>query len=97
MVNDFSTNNAAYFDSDGKLVTHNYKDLLSDSAFSKNLNLLKGVKNNFGTYQTLGNIIINDPASGSDEGYRDYVRKSDLNNGMETVHYVWNEITYDRE
>jgi alpha-L-fucosidase 2 len=97
MVNDFSTNNAAYFDSDGKLVTHNYKDLLSDSAFSKNLNLLKGVKNNFGTYQTLGNIIINDPASGSDEGYRDYVRKSDLNNGMETVHYVWNEITFDRE
>lgn len=97
MVNDFSTNNAAYSDSDGKLVTHNYKDLLSDSAFSKNLNLLKGVKNNFGTYQTLGNIIINDPASGSDEGYRDYVRKSDLNNGMETVHYVWNEITFDRE
>ena len=97
MVNDFSTNNAAYFDSDGKLVTHNYKDLLSDSAFSKNLNLLKGVKNNFGTYQTLGNIIINDPASSSDEGYRDYVRKSDLNNGMETVHYVWNEITFDRE
>ena len=97
MVNDFSTNNAAYFDSDGKLVTHNYKDLLSNSAFSKNLNLLKGVKNNFGTYQTLGNIIINDPASGSDEGYRDYVRKSDLNNGMETVHYVWNEITFDRE
>lgn len=97
MVNDFSTNNAAYFDSDGKLVTHNYKDLLSDSAFSKNLNLLKGVKNNFGTYQTLGNIIINDPASGSDEGYRDYVRRSDLNNGMETVHYVWNGITYDRE
>ena len=70
---------------------------MSDSAFSKNLNLLKGVKNNFGTYQTLGNIIINDPASGSDEGYRDYVRKSDLNNGMETVHYVWNEITFDRE
>lgn len=97
MVNDFSTNNAAYFDSDGKLVTHNYKDLLSNSAFSKNLNLLKGVKNNFGTYQTLGNIIINDPASCSDEGYRDYVRKSDLNNGMETVHYVWNEITFDRE
>lgn len=97
MVNDFSTNNAAYSDSDGKLVTHNYKDLLSDSAFSKNLNLLKGVKNNFGTYQTLGNIIINDPASGSDEGYRDYVRKSDLNNGMETVHYVWNEITFDRD
>ncbi len=97
MINDFSTNNAAYFDSDGKLVTHNYKDLLSNSAFSKNLNLLKGVKNNFGTYQTLGNIIINDPASGSDEGYRDYVRKSDLNNGMETVHYVWNEITFDRE
>lgn len=97
MVNDFSTNNAAYFDDSGKLVTHNYKDLLNDSAFSKNLDLLKGVKNNFGTYQTLGNVIINDPASGSDDGYSDYVRKSDLNNGVESVHYVWNEITYDRE
>lgn len=97
MVNDFSTNNAAYLDDSGKLVTHNYKDLLNDSAFSKNLDLLKGVKNNFGTYQTLGNVIINDAASGSDDGYSDYVRKSDLNNGVESVHYVWNEITYDRE
>lgn len=97
MVNDFSSKNAAYFDASGKLVTHNYKDLLNDSVFSKNLDMLKGVKGNFGTYQTLGNIIINDPATGSDKGYSGYVRKSNLNNGMETVHYLWNEITYDRE
>lgn len=97
MVNEFASKDAAYFDSNGKLVTKNYTDLLGDSVFSKNLDMLKGVKNNFGTYQTLGNIIIKDPAPGSDEGYSGYVRKSDINNGLETVHYAWDGITYDRE
>lgn len=97
MVNEFSSKNAAHFDSNGKLVTQNYTDLLGDSVFSKNLDMLKGVKNNFGTYQTLGNIIIHDPASGADEGYSGYVRKSDINNGVETVHYVWDGTTYERE
>lgn len=97
MVNEFSEKKAAHFDSNGKLVTQNYTDLLSDSVFSKNLNMLKGEKSNFGSYQTLGNIRITDPASGSGNEYSDYLRKTDLNNSIGSVHYVSNGITYDRE
>ncbi len=97
MVNEFSKNKAAHFDDNGKLITQNYTDLLSDSTFTKNLNMLKGEKNNFGSYQTLGNIRITDRTPASSTEYSDYVRKTDLNNSIGSVHYVSNGVTYDRE
>ena len=86
MVNEFSEKKAAHFDDNGKLVTQNYTDLLSDSSFSKNLNMLKGEKNNFGSYQTLGNIRITDRTSASDTEYSDYLRKTDLDNSIGSGH-----------
>lgn len=61
MVTEFANTKAAYFDADGKLITADYTDLTQDSAFMSDLDKLKGVKTNFGTYQTLSNIYLTDP------------------------------------
>ena len=63
MVSDFSKNSAAYVETEsGEIISADYLDLTQDSDFIKNLNLLKGEKNHFGSYQTLGNIVMEDPA-----------------------------------
>ncbi len=63
MVSDFSKNSAAYIDSTtGEIISENYTNLTADSEFSKLLEVLKGEKRNFGTYQTLGNIVLSDPS-----------------------------------
>lgn len=96
-VNVFSANKAAYLDDNGKLVTDNYVDLTKDKSFSANLEILKGVKSDFGTYQTLGDIMISDPAADADSGYTNYLRKSDINSAIESVSYEKDGITYNRE
>lgn len=57
-VIDFSQNNAAHFEN-GKLVTANYPE--ESDELKEGINGLMGSKNNFGDYQTLGNIMIAEP------------------------------------
>ncbi len=95
MVNDFADNSAAYKDSNGNIISNNYRDLLGDSSFTSNLDKLKGEKSNFGSYQTFGNLNITDPSNNN--SYSDYIRESDINRAVQTVSYVQNGVTYTRE
>ena len=54
---DFSNNRAAYVDANGKLITHNY----DDSGVKELIDRFGGDRTHFGSYQTLSNILINDP------------------------------------
>jgi alpha-L-fucosidase 2 len=95
MVTDFAENKAAYVDDSGKIVSNNYTDLLNDSAFSSNLEKLKGEKNNFGSYQTFGNLVIDNPQGTNT--YSNYLRTSDINRAVETVTYTQDGVDYKRE
>ncbi len=94
MVTDFSENSSAYM-SGSDVVASDYKDLLNDAEFSADLDKLKGEKDNFGSYQTFGNLIIKDKVSGS--AYSDYMRTSDINRAVETVSYMQDGVSYSRE
>lgn len=63
---------------------------------------LFGEKSNFGSYQTLEDIYISDPTVAGDtvDGkatYSNYKRTLDLNEGVVTVSYRQNGVTYTRE
>ncbi|MBE5936574.1 MAG: glycoside hydrolase family 95 protein, partial [Lachnospiraceae bacterium] len=95
MVNDFAENKAAYKDANGKIVANDFPDLTNDSSFMDNLNKLKGVKNNFGTYQSLGDIEISDLDNSDD--YSGYLRTSNISEAIQTVTYEKNGVNYKRE
>ena len=59
------------------------------------MNSLFGEKSNFGSYQTLGDILISDLKE--NDSYTDYKRVLDLNNGMVSVSYKQDGVTYTRE
>ena len=94
MVTDFSENNQAYMNG-SNVVASDYRDLLNDSEFSANLDRLKGEKDNFGSYQTFGNLMIKDKTSAS--SYSDYMRISDINRAVESVSYTQDGVEYERE
>lgn len=54
----FTNNKSAYIDGSGNIISNNYSN---SSEVTSLINQLKGEKNNFGTYQTLGNIYIDNP------------------------------------
>ena len=56
-MNEFSKNDAAHFNSTGKLITKDYGNEEKDG-IKPLIESLRGTKNNFGSYQTLGNIEI---------------------------------------
>lgn len=55
-MNEFTANNKAYVDGNGKVVTSNYKS--NAQYISQAIENLKGEKNNFGSYQTFGSFFI---------------------------------------
>lgn len=65
-MTEFTENSSSYIDPEtGKVVAHNYPDGIQpggSSDIAKKIDSLKGEKNNFGSYQSLGNIMIEDPA-----------------------------------
>lgn len=65
-MTDFTENSSAYIDPEtGKVVSKNYPNGIQpggNSEIAKKVDSLKGEKNNFGSYQSLGNIMIEDPA-----------------------------------
>lgn len=93
MIADFRENNAAHTGDDGKIVSSNFPDLLNQSEFKNNLNKLKGEKDNFGSYQTLGNIYIED----GNASYGNYMRTSDIDRAVQTVTYEQDGVSYKRE
>ena len=54
----FTENNAAYKDANGNVIAQNYAN---SSEVVSLINSLKGTKSGFGSYQTLGNLLIDDP------------------------------------
>ncbi len=91
MVNDFSENHAAHFDDRGKLITADYE---VSGKIHFLLDSLKGEKDSFGSYQSLGDIYIDSEGS---EGYTDYLRTLDLDNSLSTVSYKVGGVTFNRE
>ena len=59
LMTDFTENHSAKM-SVGELVTENYPNLSPD--IMNAINSLKGEKTNYGSYQSLGEIVINDIA-----------------------------------
>ncbi len=57
------------------------------------LDRVKGGKNGFGSYQSMGNLIL----EGSNAAYTDYTRSLDLRTAVTTVSYKQNGVTFTRE
>ena len=56
IMSDFTANDSAYKDENGKIITKNYPNL--PSALNNAINSMKGEKNHFGAYQEMGSIKI---------------------------------------
>jgi len=57
----FSAKDFAYIDNTGKVITKNYAD--ESAKIKEYINLLMGTDSDFGSFQTLGNILVVDPGS----------------------------------
>ncbi len=55
-MNNFTANNAAYIDQNGKVISANYET--ENTALRSNINGLMGTKDDFGSYQSLSNLNI---------------------------------------
>lgn len=62
LMTEFSEKNAAYVDKDGNVITQDYPVSAEINAL---IEKLKGEKSNYGFYQSIGDIRINDIATGS--------------------------------
>lgn len=96
MVTDFANSKAAYLDDAGNIIANDYPDILSDSSYASMLDRLKGDKSKFGSYQSMGDMHINDTSSFSGE-YTSYLRKSDISAAVQTISYVRDNVQYNRE
>ena len=83
-MNEFSENHSAYIDENGNLVTANYNG--EGEALENHIKENMGVKNEFGGYQTLGNIHIDNLKS--DINYSNYQRSLDIDSALVKVEYV---------
>lgn len=105
MVTEFKDKNSAHLNEKGNIVSKNYTDLLTkDSTFKKNLSKLKGSRTNYGSYQSVGNIVIDDLDNGKQTGdgtdtpdYTNYVRTLNIDKAVETVFYEKDGVHYTRE
>ncbi len=97
LVSGFSSddNYKAHLDSSGKLVTKNYNDYPGYGSVDSDIKSMFGEKDYFGSYQTLGEIRIND--SDGQDTYSNYSRKLDLDNSILTIEYDKNGAHYTGE
>lgn len=98
-MTDFSNHQAAHFNPDGTLVTHDYPGM-EGTGIETLLDHLKGTKEHFGSYQTLGCIEIEqlsaDHLSQAPE-VTSYLRSLDIDNALHTVTYTQDGVNYTRE
>ncbi|MDR1701073.1 MAG: glycoside hydrolase family 95 protein, partial [Lachnoclostridium sp.] len=92
-MTNFTKNNTAHRDSSGNLITSDYPDMLNPEGtgtFAANLNQLKGIKDDYGSYQTVGNIYIEEkdgiPAY-TDNQHFDYDDYNDSDGYYKTAQY----------
>ncbi|KAA6351927.1 hypothetical protein EZS27_000724 [termite gut metagenome] len=93
-MNNFTATQAAYIDADGRVVTSNYG--AEDDNFKAVVNGITGTKDNFGSYMTLGNILI-ETNDNLKPDFTDYTRSLNLDNAIHTVSYKENGVAYTRE
>ncbi|MEQ7799973.1 glycoside hydrolase family 95 protein [Pedobacter sp. ASV1-7] len=95
-MNDFTKNDKAYLDANGKLITKDYGDERKDGVRSL-IEALMGSKDNFGSYQTLGNVEINYNSMEFLAPFTAYKRVLDIDNAMHTISYKEDGVNYIRE
>jgi alpha-L-fucosidase 2 len=88
----FSKNGKAHRDRSGKIVTHDYPELSEEA--NGFLQKLKGNKQDFGSYQTLGELFITAPGTERTTGYK---RELCLNDGIVREAYTQHGVTYKKE
>ena len=91
VMTEFTNTKSAYFNDLGELITNNYPSL--SSTLKSNVNSLKGNKDAFGSYQTLGDIANTQ----TNTAYSDYKRVLDLDKATATVTYNCNGVNYKKE
>jgi alpha-L-fucosidase 2 len=98
-MNDFTKNDKAYLDANGKLITKDYGDERKDGVRPL-IEALMGSKDNFGSYQTLGNVEISYNSMVLPEivpSFTAYKRVLDIDNATHTVSYKEDGVNYIRE
>lgn len=98
-MNDFTKNDKAYLDANGKLITKDYGDERKDGVRPL-IEALMGSKDNFGSYQTLGNVEISYNSMVMPEvvpPFTAYKRVLDIDNAIHTVSYKEDGVNYIRE
>ncbi len=86
---------AAHIDENGNLITKNYNDYPGYSGLDSKVKSMFGEKTYFGSYQTLGDLYIENV--NGDDTYTDYSRTLDIDNSMLTIKYTQNDICYTGE
>jgi alpha-L-fucosidase 2 len=98
-MNDFTKNDKAYLDANGKLITKDYGDERKDGVRPL-IEALMGSKDSFGSYQTLGNVEISYNSMVLPEivpSFTAYKRVLDIDNATHTVSYKEDGVNYIRE
>ncbi|MCD7771109.1 MAG: glycoside hydrolase family 95 protein [Oscillospiraceae bacterium] len=91
-MTEFLENYSATIGEDGEVIAFDY-DPPSMATFL--ISELMGEKSYYGSYQTLGDIYIDDV--NPEDSYSDYERALDLDNAEVTVTYSQNDVIYDKE
>ena len=94
----FTQKNAAYIDSNGRVIAANYSE--EDSILQNYIHALMGDKTDFGSYQSLGNIHIaylSDDTTSASPSYTNYYRELDIDRAVSKVNYTQKGVNYTRE
>lgn len=93
-MSDFSQNNSAFIDEDGNLITDNYSS--ENKELREAIHGTMGVTDDFGSYQTLSDIFIEELFTTQDS-IEYYKRTLDIDNAVATVTYKKGNINFSRE
>ena len=94
IMTEFTENNSSYIGKDGNVVSSDYPSM--PQSVIDAIEALKGDKSLYGSYQSLGDIYIDDVNDTSQEA-QDYKRTLDIDNAITTVSYVLDGVSYQRE
>lgn len=94
----FTESKAAHLDENGQVVASDYGTAIDgiweDKDTQELIRKLRGVKDNFGSYQMLSDVLITDPTG---DTYTAYTRELDLRTAVHTVTYTKEQVTYRKE
>ncbi len=90
---EFSANQAAYINDEGQLISNDY--IPESDELRRAISATMGVKEDFGSYQTLGELIIHNFSE--ERAYTDYERILDIDNALVYVSYNKGDTSFMRE